>query len=173
MSERFRAPAEDRADQIGRINNISFVRWDGIYKNHHSKAICRCDIDGHEWSASVSNLLSHGTGCPSCAEYGFNPARQGYLYALRSDCGSMVKIGISNTYKTRLENLKRKTPFGWECIEVIKGSGIAVAEAEKELHAVTERAIFINQFDGFTEWRKWDSKIPELLSAYRMIIEAH
>ena len=58
-------------EQIGRINareNIEFVRWDGEYKNVHSKAIVRCKIDGYEWSNAVAQLITtNPTGCPQCS----------------------------------------------------------------------------------------------------------
>lgn len=172
MSGRFRTPAAAREAQINKIKNVAFVRWEGPYKNHNSKAVCRCAVDGHEWSASVSNLLSQGTRCPRCADYGFNPTKRGTLYLLRSDCGSMVKIGISNTYKTRHEKLKKNTPFSWACICMIHGAGEAVAKAEKELHSRTEQCVFTERFDGFTEWRKWDKRIPDWLEEFRFEIEA-
>ena len=97
----WRWTADEREAQINAKPNIAFVRWDGIYKNSYSKAICRCEVDEHEWGASVSNLVNHGKGCPKCAQHGFNPAKAGTLYILRSECGTMVKIGISNDHEQR------------------------------------------------------------------------
>lgn len=37
-----------------------------IYKNAKTKILCKCKIDGHEWSSQPNNLLS-GQGCPKCA----------------------------------------------------------------------------------------------------------
>ena len=62
--------ANERIDQINALPNIKFVRWDGEFKGAKSRAICRCDIDGYEWSAAVNNLVNLGTGCPYCARYG-------------------------------------------------------------------------------------------------------
>ena len=84
----------------------------------------------------------------------------------------MVKIGISNDYKRRFIKLKRATPFQWGCIALMHGCGVAVESAEEELHAMTERVYFDTKFDGFTEWRKWDSKLPLLLVHFRKKIEA-
>ena len=58
---------QERIEQINAKQNIKFVRWDGEYKGKRSKAICRCEIDGYEWSTSVDNLVNRGTGCPRCA----------------------------------------------------------------------------------------------------------
>ena len=65
-----RIPAHVREQQINDLPNIRFVRWDGEYSNKDSKAICRCAVDGFEWSATVSHLINTGTGCPYCARYG-------------------------------------------------------------------------------------------------------
>ena len=61
---------DERIEQINALPNIRFIRWDGEYKSNKSKAICHCEIDGYEWSASVNSLISMGTGCPYCARYG-------------------------------------------------------------------------------------------------------
>ena len=58
--------ANERIDQINAKPNIKFVRWDGEFKGARSKAICRCEIDGYEWSACVHGLVNNGTGCPRC-----------------------------------------------------------------------------------------------------------
>lgn len=159
--------AEERVEQINAKPNVTFVRWVGSYKTAHSKALCKCDVDGVEWVASVSSLLHGGSGCPRCAEYGFNPSKPGTLYILRSDCGSLVKIGISNDHEKRHRDLKRATPFDWSCIELLHGNGEAIADMEKELHSITEQATFSQPFDGFTEWRKWEPRLLKWVDRYR------
>lgn len=226
-----RIPAHVREQQINNLPNITFVRWDGEYRNNLSKVVCRCDKDGFEWSCNVSNLLNHGkgcphcagnrrwtaderiaqidavpnvmfvrwvgvyrnknsafecqcpsghtwvttvagilhdrTGCPQCAEYGYNPSKPGTLYALRSECGMMVKIGISNDHEQRHRILKRKTPFAFNCVELCHGDGAMVATLEKVLHGLMEPVVFETPFDGSTEWRKWDARLPEWFDLYR------
>lgn len=224
----------ERIEQINRVPNISFVRWDSVYKNAHSKAICRCDADGfqwrssvtslldqrtgcpqcsgkrrwtseeriaqinalpnitflrwenggphtsgskavcqcwdcgHEWAAKVTHLVDSGSGCPKCAESGFNRSKPATLYILRSECGSMVKIGISNNHKQRHAQLRRRTPFDWNCVELLHSDdGSLIAELEKELHSWTEPVEFSEPFDGYTEWRKWDDRLPMWIKRYR------
>ena len=157
--------ADERIAQINEKPNVQFVRWDGGYKNSKSKAVCRCLIDGCEWSPSVARLLSTGSGCPSCAKSGYDPSKHGTLYALRSECGSMVKIGISNDHRRRHRELAAATPFEWRCIELVHGEGARIAELEQELLGKTEPIDFGEQFDGYTEWRKWDARIPEWFRA--------
>ena len=62
--------ADERIEQINAKPNIRFIRWDGEFKGKHSKAVCRCEIDGYEWSANINGLVNRGTGCPYCARYG-------------------------------------------------------------------------------------------------------
>lgn len=56
----------ERESQINAKPNVSFVRWADEYKNGGSKAVCRCLVDGFEWTASVSDLINNGSGCPQC-----------------------------------------------------------------------------------------------------------
>lgn len=148
--------------------DISFVRWDSVYRNSASKAVVRCAIDGYEWSTRVNALINKGSGCPQCAKSGYDPSEHGTLYALRSECGTMVKIGISNNYKRRHTQLKRATPFDWHCIELLHSDdGSLIAELEKELHSWTAPVEFSEPFDGYTEWRKWDDRLPRWVKRYR------
>lgn len=160
--------ASERIQQINNIPNVRFLRWaDGEYRTSNSKAVCLCLIDGNEWSVKVSHLIDAGSGCPKCAVSGYRADKLGTLYVLRSDCGGMVKIGISNDYKERHSRLKRATPFPWSCIELIHGDGALIADAEKRLLKKLKVVSFPDKFEGFTEWRKWDDKLPLLLAQYR------
>lgn len=161
-----RAPSGQRIDQINAMVGVTFVRWlDGEYRNAHSKAVCRCDA-GHEWSAKVGNLLN-GSGCPACAYHGYDQLSSATLYALRSKCGNMVKIGISNNYEQRHSILKRKTPFRFECVELCHGDGSLIATLEKVLHDLMTPVKFDRPFDGSTEWREWDDRLPMWFEMYR------
>lgn len=157
--------SEERISQINAIPNIAFVRWAGPYKNHKSKAVFRCEIDGLEWSTSIHSLLNTSRGCPSCAKSGYDRTKDGTLYFLRSECGTMVKIGVSNNYVQRHRTLKHRTPFGWACMELIHGSGSLIARLEKELHNKTETVQFAEKFDGHTEWRRWTERTQSLIAS--------
>lgn len=160
--------AEDRIAQINALPNISFVRWLNGYRTCTSKAICKCTVDGFEWSVAVGSLISKGRGCPKCAESGYDPAKPGTLYFLRSECGSMVKIGISNDYRRRHKELSRYTPFNWSCIELIHSDdGGLIADFEKEFHRFTAPVNFGEPFPGYTEWRKWDDRLPMWVKRHR------
>ena len=156
---------EERIWQINKLGNIEFVSWVDEYKNASSKANVRCEVDGYEWSATVSSLVNVGNGCPKCARYGYDKSKTGYLYALRSECGMYLKVGISNKPSQRHRALELATPFSFSCIEKISGDGSKIAELEKYLHNKYERAGFFG-FDGCTEWLICT---PELLEELRKL----
>lgn len=159
--------ADERVGQINNLPNATFVRWaDGKYRGTHSKAVCRCDAN-HEWSATVGSLVSLGTGCPQCVTSGYNPSKPGTLYALRSECGTMVKIGISNNYERRHRELTKTTPFSWDCTELLHGDGALIASLEKAFHGMTEPVEFTEPFPGYTEWRKWTPELVDWFNTWR------
>lgn len=142
------------AQYLHRLNskpNVTFVKWADGYVDSYSKAICRCDIDGHEWAAPINHLVNYGSGCPKCAPYGFQLGMKGALYALRSDCGRLVKIGITNKPSRRYRQLEMATPFAFSVIEQVHGDGDKIAELEKYFHRKYQRA-GLSGFDGCTEW---------------------
>ena len=150
-SKKRRWTSSDRVKQLNEMNNLSFVRWDGDYKNCYSKAIVRCEKCNCEWTSRITNLINNGHGCPSCAKSGYDQTKIGHLYALISDCGKYIKIGISNRPRRRFAKLSRSTPFKFNLVEQISGDGAKIAELEKYFHGKYERAGFTG-FDGCTEW---------------------
>lgn len=150
LSNSQRTASSERISQINSIYGIKFNSWSsGEYKNKNSKALVFCG-SGHFWSASVTNLLGGG-GCPYCAKYGYQLDKKGYLYALRSECGRYLKVGISNIPSRRHKELQKRTPFQFNLVEQISGDGAKIAELEKYFHGKYERAGFTG-FDGCTEW---------------------
>jgi len=150
LSNSQRIASSERISQINSIDGIKFNSWSsGEYKNKNSKALVFCG-SGHFWSASVTNLLG-GSGCPYCAKYGYQLDKKGYLYALRSECGRYLKVGISNTPSRRHKQLEKTTPFKFNLVEQMSGDGVKIAELEKYFHGKYERAGFTG-FDGCTEW---------------------
>lgn len=154
---------EERIEQINSRENIEFIYWVDGYNGNDSKANVRCEIDGFEWIAAVRELVNKGTGCPRCAKSGYDPSKIGTLYAMRSECGQYVKVGISNDPKRRHKELERRTPFKFNLVERISGDGAKIAELEKHFHSKYERAGFA-RFDGCTEWLVYT---PELLEELR------
>lgn len=156
---RRRWTASEREQQINSISGISFVEWKDGFLNSQSKAVVRCGVDGFEWSATVRDLIHNDSGCPKCSKHGYNKGKAGFLYILRSHCGKHVKVGISNSPKSRLTNLKRETPFGFSLIEMIEFCDGRVAyDLETYLHSKYVSSGF-SGFDGATEWLVFDDRI--------------
>lgn len=169
-SKNMRYAPEERERQINKLVGIEFVRWrSGGYKNIHSKAVVRCSSLRHEWSATVGSLLNTGSGCPQCAKYGFKLDKKGHLYALRSECGMYLKVGISNKPSRRHTELARATPFTFNLVEQFSGDGVKISELEKHFHSKYEIAGFTG-FDGATEWLVCSD---ELLSELRRVSIEH
>lgn len=137
--------------KINELENIEFISFVDLYTGAFSIVKVRCKVDGFEWTPSVHNLVYHRRGCPKCAKYGYDQSETGTLYALRSECGQYVKVGISNKPKRRHKELERRTPFKFNLVERISGDGAKIAELEKYFHSKYERAGFA-RFDGCTEW---------------------
>lgn len=56
---------EEFVDLLKNINpNIEVL---GSYQKSSKKILCRCVLDGFEWSASPNKLINSKTGCPLCA----------------------------------------------------------------------------------------------------------
>ncbi|MGL5567256.1 MAG: zinc-ribbon domain-containing protein [Plesiomonas sp.] len=161
--------ADERIEQINKIENIQFVSWCGGFSGSSSLAKVRCKIDGHEWKARVHNLVNNGRGCPKCAKTGYDKSKDGVLYAMRSECGRYVKVGITGNIQRRLYELSIRTPFRFNMIEKVCGDGGRVYDIEKHFHDKYERA-GLSGFDGCTEWLVCSD---ELLSELRGLSIEH
>lgn len=156
-SEGQRKPQKQREKELS-STGYEFVGWVGGYRNNISLARMRCQ-EGHEWEARVNSLLS-GSGCSVCHSGGYNPKIEGSLYLLRSEDGTMCKIGISNRHTSRLDELRKRTPFKWNCVEVLHSRyGGLIAQLERMILSETDRVAHLEKFDGHTEWRVWDPRV--------------
>jgi len=66
------------------------------YKGSNKPAIFICKTCGHERKTEPASLYyeKKPRGCPSCAEYGFNPNKPAYIYLYKR--GQYLKFGITN-----------------------------------------------------------------------------
>lgn len=87
--------------------------------------------EGHEWKAMAAHRLSGGTGCPSCATFGYDPSKPGILYFIENERLNARKVGITNVGKSRL---KKFSNFGWETVNLLESpDGQYIARIEKAL----------------------------------------
>ena len=88
----------------------------------------RCS-EGHEWKASP-NARVNGSGCPSCAKFGFNPGQPAWLYLLHHEAWDMLQIGITNDIHRRLREHGKN---GWVTLDA-RGpmDGVLVQQLERD-----------------------------------------
>lgn len=127
-----------------------------------------CD-QGHTWTTNINNLVNHRSGCPSCASYGFDRNKNATLYAIVSDCGGMVKVGISNDKKTRYRSLRRETPFGFHLEMEVSGPGSDIMRMERYMHKKYTSA-GLSGFSGCTEWLIFDKEIINDMRLMKLVI---
>lgn len=124
---------------------------------------------GHSWTTNINNIVNHRSGCPSCASHGFDKCKMATLYAIVSDCGRMVKVGISNDKKTRYRSLRRETPFGFHVEMEVYGIGSEIAKMEKYIHKKYTSA-GLSGFGGCTEWLIFDQEIINDMKIMRLVL---
>ena len=70
----------------------------GDYLGTMTKTLHNCKQCNETWDVTPSNLLQ-GNGCPTCADYSFDPSKPAICYYLRVSSpayGELYKIGITN-----------------------------------------------------------------------------
>jgi hypothetical protein len=149
---------ERQIKELAEADGYVFVGWVDDYMGVWSKIIINCLTHG-DWYPSVSSFVHASSRCPSCAVTGYRPSKPGTLYALLSDCESMVKIGISNIPKQRHVDLKRETPFKFSVHrEIHCDDGTIPPMLEQMFHDEFPSA-GLRGFDGATEWRLWHDDV--------------
>lgn len=127
-SNMFRPNTEEFIQKARLVHNKAYTYSKTIYIKAHGKLIITCPTHG-DFEQKASHHVN-GMGCPSCAEYGFNPNKPAYLYYLKittDDNQILYKIGITNrtvearfsfTDLTKIEIVKQKLyEKGFEALE--------------------------------------------------------
>ena len=134
--------------------------WDPRTKTgeSHSKVKWVCS-NSHNWEA-VINSRTRGRGCPSCAETGFDPNSDGYLYFLSHPTWEMFQIGITNNPDKRLGQHKK---LGWEVLQIrgpmdghlTQNWETSILRMLKAKSADLSNSKIAGKFDGYSEaWSK-------------------
>lgn len=100
---------------INKFNTVHQNRYSYeklTYLGLSKKIIITCTVHGHFESKAQHHL--DGTGCPKCANYGFNTSIPGILYYLKISKGLAYKIGITN------RSVRERFPRDWKKIEILK-----------------------------------------------------
>lgn len=100
-----------------------------VTRGSHRRLRWRCG-QGHEWTATPKSR-TNGTGCPTCAKTGYDPAEPAWLYLAIHESWEMTQIGITNHPETRADSHRRR---GWSLVD-FRGpmEGYAAAELEQAI----------------------------------------
>jgi hypothetical protein len=156
---------------------IEAIHWDPttVTSGSNQKKSWRCS-EGHAWKARVAERTS-GHGCPSCAQSGFDPNKEGWLYFLSHPDWEMFQIGITNVPDDRLSTHKR---LGWEVLE-LRGpmNGDLARQWETDIlrilrkkNAVVGSTDIAGKFTGYTEsWLKNSFPVDSIKDLMRLVRE--
>jgi hypothetical protein len=131
--------------------------WDPstVTRGANVKRKWKC-AEGHTWNALVVNRSGRGDGCPSCAQSGYDPNKDGWLYFLSHPNWQMLQIGITNVPDDRLGSHRK---LGWEVIELrgpmegylAKQWETAILRMLKAKGADLSNSSIAGKFDGYSE----------------------
>jgi len=112
----------------------------------------------HEWQAPGERRLA-GSGCPSCAVFGYSPAKDAWIYLINHPGWHLQQVGITNDAERRLKEHQRD---GWEVRDLRGPMDGALAQSWERSVLTMLRSRGIHQdsttdggkFSGYTEsWR--------------------
>lgn len=152
--------------------------WDPrlVQKGSRTKRSWVCS-EGHRWKNSPNSRTNMSAGCPSCANSGFNPNLEAYLYFLHQTSWEMYQIGITNDISRRLNEHSRN---GWQLIDVrgpIDGYFAiqwenSILKMLKAKGADLSNANVAGKFDGYTEaWSKVTFEVNSIRELMRLTDE--
>jgi hypothetical protein len=131
----------------------------------------------HRWNASPQSRALHQTGCPTCANSGFDPNEPGYLYFLEHPDWEMYQIGITNLPDRRLTSHRR---LGWRLLE-LRGPmdghltqqwETAILRMLKTKGADLSNEKIAGKFDGYSEaWSKSTFEVKSIKELMRLTEE--
>jgi hypothetical protein len=141
----------------------------------NSKRKWKCE-SGHIWTTTVSTR-SGGSGCPSCARFGFDPNQDGFLYFLSHPNWQMNQVGITNFPDKRLQSHRK---LGWEVIELrgpmdghlTQQLETAILRMLKARGADLSNGKIAGKFDGYSEaWSKSTFEVKSIKELMRLTEE--
>lgn len=133
----------------------------------------KCSDCEYEWKAAGTSRSTHGSGCPACAETGYNPSIIGYVYVhhYHDENNNWLKCGITNYPSDRFNSLKRnaeKSNIEVNQLEIYKfDDGFNAQQCESELLSMKSfRFDSGYDVDGKTEFFKYQAleKIKIIIS---------
>jgi hypothetical protein len=146
------------------------------YRNALAKWKIRHTICGSIFYPNLNNI-SQGSGCPTCANSGFDPNKDSHIYFLSHPDWQMYQVGITNFPEQRINSHKK---LGWELIE-IRGpmDGFITREWESSIlrmlkakGADLSNSKIGGKFDGYSEaWSKSTFDVKSIKELMRLTDE--
>ena len=131
--------------------------WDptSVTVGSNQKKNWKCQF-GHTWKATVNDRIGGERSCPTCANAGFDPNKNGYIYFLIHPKWELFQIGISNNPDKRIKSHNRN---GFDLLEL---RGPMDGHVAQELETVLLRYLksqkadlspehVAGKFDGYSE----------------------
>lgn len=152
--------------------------WDPkkFVAGNNSKFKWKCEL-GHEWEAVLVSRSFSGVGCPTCANSGFDPNSDGFLYFLWHLDWRMYQVGITNYPKDRLQ---KHIGRGWELVELrgpmdgdlARQWETAILRMLKAKGADLSNEKIAGKFDGYSEaWSKSTFEVKSIKELMRLTEE--
>ncbi|WP_368208352.1 hypothetical protein [Aeromonas sp. R4-2] len=157
-------PVVKRCSELG-IKFHGFVGHGYINRSSRLYLECHC---GTNWTPTFLNFINHRTGCPECAERGYNKEKAGVFYVVHwhKHDKEFLKYGITNKGESRITKQMDNTYFTPTILYFPEfNNGNVAAELEKKCHARRKqlygrrRNIVVSKSefeDGYTETMKAD-----------------
>jgi hypothetical protein len=134
-----------------------------IIAGTHTRLDWKCSDCEYEWRAKGSER-AQSSGCPACAEFGYNPSLIGYVYIHKYHDGikHWLKCGITNFPSDRISSLKRsarKLNIGVTELEIYQfDDGFNARICESELLSMKSlRFDSAYDVDGKAEFFKYEA----------------
>lgn len=145
----------------GDYYDYSKVEYRGT--KQYVKIICkRC---GCTFPQKPEVHLGNKSGCPDCNHGSIKIDKTSYLYILKADDDTKIKVGITNNTFKRLERLHRDTPFDFHALKIYKfPKGTQIVRLEKDIHdLIAEHNAGLRGFSGATEWFWYSQNVVDLV----------
>lgn len=139
---------------------------------------CLCLTCGREVRPRRADIQQGGGGCSSCAEYGFNPSKPGWLYLIESVERDMLQVGITNDLKRRLkEHARGRFDLVIEVTSYKIGQSAKDWESKilkylRDHGAVMAPDAGLEKFDGYTEsWLRESFPVRSLKQLRALVLD--
>lgn len=102
-----------KADRAAKVKNFTVNGIVTAFNGVHTKISCKCNIDSHEWTPTLNNIINNKMGCPKCSG-SLKYTEQEALQKCIDICREMgyIAVGFVDGYKG-----VRKTKFKYICPE--------------------------------------------------------